>query len=207
MSKSRYVKTRNTYSRKRNPIIFMIAEGTNKTETIYFSALGRFSSKKIKFAQGNYTDPVNMVVALRDFINKNYFLKEIGDKAYCLVDADTNPIKNKQIEMADKIANESGIEVIVSAPCFEVWLICHYTLSTKKYYSSTDVVRELQKYMPAYKKSFLETYEIVSKFESNAVENAKFLENHCINCGHKRHTTEFSPSTEIYKIIMEVRQT
>ncbi len=57
-------KPRNTNQRQRKKIILLAAEGKNKTETHYFRSLSS-SSYIIRFAPGNYTDPVNMMHALK----------------------------------------------------------------------------------------------------------------------------------------------
>ena len=53
-------KQRNTGTRKRKPIVFLIAEGKNKTETIYFKDFAKDNNRIIRFAPGNHTDPVNL---------------------------------------------------------------------------------------------------------------------------------------------------
>lgn len=79
-------KERNSFRRARRPIIFLVAEGKNKTETLYFRDFGQDVNRIIKFAPGNHTDPVNMVNELKSYIAENDFSQDLGDKAYCLID-------------------------------------------------------------------------------------------------------------------------
>lgn len=74
-------KRRNAEDRKRRPIVFLIAEGKNKTETLYFKAFGHDMNRNVRFAPGDYTDPVNMVSTLKNFMADNDFSPELGDKA------------------------------------------------------------------------------------------------------------------------------
>ena len=90
-------KQRNAEDRKRRPIVFLIAEGKNKTETLYFKAFGHDLNRNVRFAPGDYTDPVNMVSTLKNFMDDNDFSPELGDKAYCLIDADVDAVKNAQL--------------------------------------------------------------------------------------------------------------
>ena len=62
MSKKRgyEAKPRNTNLRKRKSIVLLAAEGKNKTETLYFKSIPS-ATHVIRFAPGNYTDPINMV--------------------------------------------------------------------------------------------------------------------------------------------------
>ena len=57
-------KTRNTHFRKRKRIILLATEGANRTESLYFKSIS-WQNCVIRFAHGNYTDPVNMVTALK----------------------------------------------------------------------------------------------------------------------------------------------
>ena len=126
-------KTRNKFQRKRKSIIILATEGKNRTETQYFKSIPS-SNYVIKFAPGNYTDPVNMVLALSKEYEEMELDTELGDSAFCLVDSDVDPVKNRQLEKADvKAANR--IHVLVSSPCFEVWYLCHFTASTHQYAS------------------------------------------------------------------------
>ena len=61
-------KQRNAEDRKRRAIVFLIAEGKNKTETLYFKAFGHDLNRNVRFAPGDYTDPVNMVSTLKNFM-------------------------------------------------------------------------------------------------------------------------------------------
>lgn len=114
-------KQRNAEDRKRRPIVFLIAEGKNKTETLYFKAFGHDLNRNVRFAPGDYTDPVNMVSTLKKIMADNDFSPELGDKAYCLIDADVDAVKNAQLEKAERLAERFNIQIIVSAPSFE-WI-------------------------------------------------------------------------------------
>ena len=64
-------KRRNTGERKRKRLILLSAEGKNKTETQYFTDMARALNLNIRFAPGNYTDPVHMVDALKKACRDN----------------------------------------------------------------------------------------------------------------------------------------
>ncbi len=191
-------KPRNTNQRQRKRIILLATEGKNKTETHYFRSLSD-SSYIIRFAPGNYTDPVNMVNALKAEFEEQGLETELGDVAYCLVDSDTDPIKDKQIESADVQAGDEAT-VIVSSPCFEVWYLCHFIKSTKQYTSNKEVSDALKKFIPEYSKSMPGLWAMLEDKTEVAIKNAKELEKYCLELGLKPHTVAFMPSTEIYKI-------
>ena len=89
-------KTRNSYQRKRKSVVLLAAEGKNKTETQYFKSIPS-PDHVIRFAPGNYTDPVNMVYALRKEYEELELDAELGDAAFCLVDSDVDSAKDRQL--------------------------------------------------------------------------------------------------------------
>lgn len=200
-------KQRNSNRRIRKSIIVISSEGKNKTEKYYFK---KFSSSKVKihFAPGNATDPVKMVNALIRECEEQGIQRDWGDRAYCLVDSDVNVRKDKQIAEADRIAakyKKCDMEVIVSGPCFEEWFICHSKYSTKQYNSNEEVLEDIETLIPGYSKGREDLYELLFDAQDQAIKNAKKLETHNIENGRTIHMSDFQPSTEVYKIIEEIR--
>lgn len=193
-------KKRNFFHRQRKRIVLISAEGKNKTEYLYFK---RFSNDTyvIKSASGNSTDPVNMVKNLINDCKAKELNSKDGDLAFCLVDADIDEKKNDQLAKAVALAQKNQIQLIVSAPCFEIWYLCHFCYSTKHYKSNEDVINDLKQHLPHYQKSTDSMFEELQHLNKTAIINAKKLEKHNLNLGNKLHTVEFSPSTEVYKII------
>lgn len=197
-------KQRNAEDRKRRPIAFLIAEGKNKTETLYFKAFGHDMNRNVRFAPGDYTDPVNMVSTLKNFMADNDFSLELGDKAYCLIDADIDAVKNAQLDKAAKLAEKSNIQIVVSAPSFEYWFICHFTFTGKKYMSNSELLADLEVHVPGYKKSAFHMYDLLKSKVSTAIKNARMIEKKLLADGEKIHTVSFTPSSEAYYIAEEL---
>ena len=197
-------KKRGSSNRKRKNIILLATEGKNKTETKYFRDYGKAKSKIIRFTPGDYTDPVNMISALIKQYNELELDPNCGDKAYCLIDADVNPDKTHQIAEADKLASKNGIKLILSAPCFEIWYLCHFGCNGVHYQNNREVIDRLCKVLPGYKKSEDGMYKVLCEKTKEAVQNAKALENSCMKAGYIPHTVHFSPSTEVYIIAEEL---
>ena len=197
-------KQRNAEDRKRRPIVFLIAEGKNKTETLYFKAFGHDLNRNVRFAPGDYTDPVNMVSTLKNFMDDNDFSPELGDKAYCLIDADVDAVKNAQLEKAERLAERFNIQIIVSAPSFEYWFICRFTFTGKKYMSNSELLADLEVHIPGYKKSAIHMYDLLKSEVSTAIKNARMIEKKLLADGEKIHTVSFTPSSEAYYIAEEL---
>ena len=192
-------KTRNAHFRKRKRIILLATEGANRTESLYFKSIS-WPDCVIRFAHGNYTDPVNMVTALKKEYDELELDVKLGDAAFCLVDSDVDPKKDLKLEKADSEVG-GNIELIVSSPCFEIWFLCHFSASTRQYYSSDEVLKALKRHIPNYRKEMNGIWGILGDKTDIAIRNAIILEQECMNKGLKRHTVAFSPSTEVYKII------
>lgn len=190
-------KERNSYVRERRTVVLIAAEGSNKTETQYFRDFAREYNKTVVFAPGNYTDPVNMVVALFEDFRRRDLDLGAGDIGYCLVDADLNPSKDAQIAAADKFAAEHGLRVLVSNPCFEVWFLCHHSASARHFASNSAVLSELCRYYPGYTKSAAGMFSATQSKLPDAIKNAASLRAACESAGYVPHTAEFEPSTEI----------
>lgn len=198
-SKRGRLKRRNTNLRKRKNVAFIALEGNNKTERYYLDALSRrHQNYMIHHVGGNYTDPVKMVKQLVSEFERDSMEGDIG---FCLVDSDFDSSKNRQLEKADKLVRNTNIKVIVSSPCFEIWYICHYVYSTKQYGSTNEVLSKLREYIGNYSKESTDIFCRINQNIDEAISNAKRLEQYHLANHKKLHRVEFSPSTEIYKII------
>ena len=185
-------------TRKRNSILLYAAEGDNKTEKIYLDNFRGNSRLKIIKADGNDTDPVKMMGQLQEQAAEMELSAENDDCAFCLIDADTDSIKQPQIDAAVSKQSEL-VKVILSAPCFEEWFLCHYRYSTG-YLTSAQAVNELKDLCKTYKKS-ANIFPAVSERTETAIQNAIRLEQYHDNQGHRKSSIERNPSTEMYKVI------
>lgn len=174
----------------------------NKTEKTYFNHF-KGGDWTIYYAPGNETNPEDMVKRLLREYDARGLDKD--DLAVCLVDADIDSNKDKQLQAAERLIRKSGkknVYLIVSAPCFEIWFLCHFGYSARQYQSSREVVKELEKYIPGYEKS-MDVFSCLLGKEAVAIANARKLEAVQMAAGKTLHTVGFSPSTEVYKIFEE----
>ena len=130
-----------------------------------------------------------------------------SDYAACLVDSDFDVQKDAQLQAADKLIEQArnkkhqNVHLIQSAPCFEIWYICHFAYTTRNYAKTADVLEELERYIPGYKKGQEQVFlQRLSGNLQKAIRNAKRLEKYCEENRRRPHRVEFMPSTEVYKI-------
>ena len=199
-------KPRNNRVLRERPLVILATEGKNKTETKYFGDLARDLDKfSLVFAPGNETDPEGIVSQAKKAKKKYDYDPKRGDLIFCLIDTDFDASKNAQLHRALKDARGNDIQIILSSPCFEIWFLCHYTRSTKKYNSYRDVASALSAHLQfEYSKNLQNMYSVTKDKICDAIKNAKFLEEACIRAGYERYTASFSPSTDVYHIVEQL---
>lgn len=225
MSRPNYhPKKRGMRNRKTNRILLIAVEGgerKNKTELLYFQHFQK-PGIVIRTAKGNDTNPNKMMKALIASAKEEHL--DENDMAVCLVDADFQPQKKQQFNQAEQQVKEyknsrkkdkTNIELILSAPSFEVWFLCHFRYSMKLYLSPDSVIDDLKHYIPNYEKSkdvFNDLYKqgnndvekgqemSIKDAVEHAIKYARRLEDENKQAGRTPHTVDFSPSTEVYKI-------
>ncbi len=193
-------KVRDNSHRKTKPVILIIAEGTNETETQYFRSFQYQEAEYVirVLCTGHKTDPEGMLKKLESYWNDNGFDAERGDLAFVVVDLDCNEEKAQLISRLEK---ESTIaEFVVSNPCFEMWFLLHFKYSTKAFSSGNAVIDELKKYIPDYEKN-MDVSTIIQSRLSDAIGNVERLRQYHQDNEHKWPSKDCNPYTEVYKII------
>ncbi len=198
MKASKGVGKRGIETRKRNPIMLFAAEGANKTESIYLQNFQGRNRPRVVQASGNKTDPVKMMKQLLKEAREKGLSVRDGDRAFCIIDTDTQKGKQLQIDAACKMETEL-VKVITSSPCFEEWFLCHFRWSTG-YQTSLEAINELKQYCPGYKKNS-NLYPLIREKQETAIQNAKRLEQHHTELDRDVHSIESNPSSEVYKIV------
>ena len=123
---------------------------------------------------------------------------EYGDSIFAVFDTDFN--KENQIREARNLARRNRIEVVLSNPCFEVWILQHFRFSTRGYNSNDDVITELTNRWPNYRKS-IDSFQYVSDRTQIAVENARKLIAFHNDINPRSDIEGRNPSTDVYKIV------
>ena len=197
--------------RQTKKILLLAVEGKNKTESNYFQSIASLyvdvRNVDVRIVRGNETDPVGMTKRMLYEYEGNL---QDSDYAACLVDSDFDVQKDAQLREADQLIeqarnkNHQNVHLIQSSPCFEIWYICHFAYTTRSYAKTADVLEELEKYIPGYKKGQERLFmQRLNGKLKNAINNAKRLEQHCAENRKRPHRVEFMPSTEVYKIFKD----
>lgn len=195
-------KDRKRYTRERKEIILIATEGKNKTERNYFREFNRsIKGCAIVFSDGNNTDPVNIVHDALNSADKRDIEPQNGDSIYAVFDTDFK--KESQISEARKLAERNGVEIILSNPCFEVWLLLHFRYSTRGYQSNNEVIKELNDVWPEYRKNIASFKQLRDRCE-DAIENTGKLKKFHNETKGTDIVERCNPSTDVDKLVTRI---
>ena len=181
MARSFSRKKRNTATRRQKPLILIIAEGQNVTESQYFRHFQeQHADYNIKILiPGHITDPSGMQKTILRYWDQYGMDEEKGDVAFIVLDLDCNSEKGRLIRKLEK-ENENA-RFVVSNPCFEVWFLLHFRYSTRE--KNTDV-------------ALLITDDI-----EIAMKNAEKLRKHFLDIGAEWPSNACNPRTDVPVVI------
>jgi hypothetical protein len=143
--------------------------------------------------------PISVVDYAIDLKNKD----KGYDKVYCVIDRD----QHQKFQKALQKAKGKKIEVIVSIPGFEYWLLLHFAYITSPFQAAQgshceEVIKALKKYWSDYKKgkNFLKQHYLgcLKAKQDIAIRNAKQRES---ECQHEKRLEDQNPYTQIHQLV------
>ena len=203
MGRSFNKKTRNQAKRKPKPIILLIAEGHNVTESQYFKPFQhQYTNYNIKvLIPGSTTDPEGMLKVIERYWNEYELSYDNGDIGFVVLDLDCDDSKAALIK---KLTNKSDkVQFVVSNPCFEAWFLLHFRYSTRME-TGKEAFHEIQSYIPQYEKNMNIAPILADKLDT-AMENAKRLHSYYRELGRKWPSSECNPMTDVPVIIEAIK--
>jgi hypothetical protein len=134
------------------------------------------------------------------------FLPQMGDRVFALLDVEPHdPSKADSLGKALRLAQEEKIEVLLSNPSFEFWLLCHFAGVAdlcRSFDSPAHLDRELKKRCQCDKDSLNANPRQFEKFlpkASEAVRVARLVhQNHHGNVADVRSA---NACTEVYRLV------
>ncbi len=201
-------------SKEIKPRFLIVTEG--ESEENYFIALKKLYRNcpiEIIARKGKQSNPLAVLKTAA---------KEIADSrdnqynaAFVVVDREapsTDPTcLQSALEQSRKPVAKKDIkcDVLISNPSFEVWLLAHFTYTTRSYNNADAVILDLKNYIPNYKKAYDFSSYIndanrglcIEKLKT-ALENSKRLERYH---GESFSPLRSNPSTQVYKIIESIQ--
>ncbi len=150
---------RSKQSREPYDKVLIVCEG-EKTEPHYLIALRnhlKLSQANIKIDPDSDSSPTSVVKYTKELIKQNE--KDPFDHVFCVIDRDRHTDFYTAIAQINGYKNENTkLHSIVSNPCFEYWILLHFTYTTKLFGTSGEspckdlIKNDLQTYIPDYEK-------------------------------------------------------
>ncbi|CCY88941.1 rloB-like protein [Mycoplasma sp. CAG:956] len=183
---------------RRKPLIVICSEGGKKSSEYYYFRNYASRDLRIQFSTGNSTDPKGMLEDLLKYIRNEDIFSEDECKIFLVLDTDLDNKRINEIKKIEQQCNDNNIEIITSAPTFEIWYIMHYRNNRLKFLSSKDVKKELQIINGYYTES-MDMYKMINKSTSSARNTAKNIEQQAVK--NNEDLFKLNPHTSIYKIL------
>jgi hypothetical protein len=180
--------------------ILIVCEG-EVTETTYFKDIGRRVRTHLEIqAIGPAGVPVTAVrkaVAIKKASEAaakkeaNAFLKY--DEIWCAIDVDNH----QNISQALDQARANGINVAISNPCFELWILLHFQ-DQRKHIDRVALKSLCKKHIPKYEK--VPPCDLLHSKRQLALGRGKELEKWQSKMGRTRE----NPSTGVYRLVERI---
>lgn len=190
--------------------ILLVCEGS-KTEPIYFRDMTNDLgvSRLVDIQRSDGTSPDQVVNRAVELYEAELLTGDIFDEVYCVFDRDAH---ERFLDAVSRIKqlHENGkpIRSAVSVPCFEFWLLLHFTYTSKPYAATGkksvggQVVSDLKKKpgFAKYDKGMKGVYQVLKPLHEDALRNAKNLQ--ASQAGGADYP---NPSTEVHELIQKLR--
>ena len=199
--------SRRTQGKRKRIRLLIVCEG-QKTESHYFKGLKSsldLPYAKIKIGTECQSDPLKMYKYAVRLCQQANILGVPFERVYCVFDKDSHGTYQQAMEKIAKDKSTSTFIAINSVPCFEYWLLLHFTPSTKPYRATPgssacdQVERELKKHLPDYSKSDDTIFEALKARLDTATQNAK----RTLREAEKNQTD--NPSTRVHELVEQLQ--
>ncbi len=189
---------RKVIKHNKKPLIVICSEGGKKSSEYYYFRNYTNRNIRIQFSTGNSTDPKDMLEDLLKYMHNEDIASEDNCKIFLVLDTDLNEKRISEIKEIRQRCIDNNIEIITSAPTFEIWYLMHYRGNKLKFQTSKEVKRELQNLNGTYTES-MDMYKIIKGLTNNARNISESFEKKIIK--NNEDLLKTNPHSSIYKIL------
>lgn len=189
---------RKVINHNKKPLIVICSEGGKKSSEYYYFRNYTNRNIRIQFSTGNSTDPKGMLEDLLKYMHNEDIASEDNCKIFLVLDTDLNEKRISEIKEIRQRCIDNNIEIITSAPTFEIWYLMHYRGNKLKFQTSKEVKRELQNLNGTYTES-MDMYKIIKDLTNNARNISESFEKKIIK--NNEDLLKTNPHSSIYKIL------
>ena len=191
-------------NRQRYKKVLIVCEG-EKTEPNYFNALkDRYQLNSVTISGESGSSPASVLKYAKQRYRESKEAGDAFDKVFCVFDQDQHETYASTLQAIRKAKPKGVFQAIPSVPCFEYWLLLHFTYTTKPYDSETpctQVLHDLKSYMGNYAKRvpqsvFRNLLGSLDTAKANAALSLKAADN----------TDTNNPSTKVHELVDELQE-
>jgi hypothetical protein len=175
VAKRENTQNRRGRARQLRPGHVLIVSGGQRTEPGYFRGMSKNRGVRLK-VRVKVDSPANLVRYAQSIFTTDEY-----DRVWCVVDADAF-----DIEAARAAAERLDVELAVSEPCFEVWLLLHFADHRAYVENGKAACSLLAKYVPGYAKKL--DFAVFDSGVEAAIARAKEL-------------GPGNPATEVWRLV------
>lgn len=118
------------------------------------------------------------------------------DEVWCVCDKD----RHERLDEARRMARQNGIHLVVSNPCFELWLLLHFRDPPGQETGAT-ILGMLRRHLPEYEKHL--EFQHVADGVAKAIERAERLHAQAEEDGEEGR----NPSTDVFRLARSILRT
>lgn len=172
MRRIREISRKPVRGRKRNPVAYLICEGT-ETEIRYFK---RFRSRGCHIdiipIPSQYKAADRLVQKARATMGTNPYYPDEGDVIWCVFDRDEN--SDEALQKAKHTAAREGYQLAYSNPSFELWFLLHFVNQRTEAADCQALIQMLKQpgRLERYEKN-QDVYDQLEPLQEKAIERAK----------------------------------
>lgn len=197
--------------RAKGPRFLIVCEGM-KTEPYYFDEfcqVNHLRTPRVRIAPGDEGSSPDCVVAYAEklFDEDAKLGPDLFDKVFCVIDRDKHDTYPAAIQRITELnAEGKPFVAIPSIPCFEYWLLLHFTYTRQPFQAAgkrsicDSVIRELRKQpgFEAYAKAQKNIYSLLKDRTETAIKHAQRAEKDAEKTG------QHNPSTRVDHLVREL---
>lgn len=188
-----------------NRVELIVCEGES-TEPAYFNAM----RKKLRLSAihidvvglKDRSEPIDVVQ--HAISKKKGAYKGVPyNKIWCVIDVEI-PIPHQSLEEAIEKAKDNNLEIILSNPFFEYWLLLHFEKVTTVFEKGEELYSALNEVHPTYKKTRI-GFDVLYPHTNTAIKHSKEVlkEQH----NDAEDLRNCNPSTHVHKIVEYLQNT
>lgn len=188
--------------------VLIVCEGS-KTEPNYLRELIdclKLSSANVEVDGDSGSSPVSVVQHAKRRYREERDKGDAFDRVYCVFDKDTHTTYNEAMDACAGFRPSGIVQAIPSVPCFEYWLLLHFTYTTRPFNpvggkSVCDcVIGELQNYIHGYSKGDRGIFKRVMGHTDQAIAFSK----RAVKAAEKAGTD--NPTTRMHELVEYLKQ-